>query len=152
MIAQQPEMSSSQPIETEQMVESGQHHFRLTLHGSLLELMFTEAMVWDYRVAEEGVRLRQQITQGKPVYLLVDGRNVRHVTLHARSYLAREGADGILAKAIVAGNPVLRMIGNFFLRLNKPPVPSSIFKTREEAVEWLSAQGCSDSCRGEMVD
>lgn len=41
---------------------------------------------------------------------------------------------------IVATNPVGRMVGNFFIRLTRPPYPTRLFSGRDEAAAWLLEQ------------
>ena len=45
--------------------------------------------------------------------------------------------------AVVVSNPVNRMIGSFFLRLNHPPFEMRLFESEAEACAWLSAESAS---------
>ena len=47
------------------------------------------------------------------------------------------GTKLFLAQAIIVDSPVSRLIGSFFLGLNKPPFPTKLFTSEADAVEWL---------------
>src|ERR1041385_6349998 len=56
------------------------------------------------------------------------------ISREAREFSAsKEVGKHAIAKAIVAGNFSHRLIGNFFLKINKPEHPISIFSSEEDA-------------------
>lgn len=77
-----------------------------------------------------------------PLPTLVLMRRIRKVEREARIYFARDPDTRRVSTrvALVAGTPVTRMIGNFFLGLNKPKLtPTRLFGTDDEALIWLHA-------------
>ena len=73
-----------------------------------------------------------------PTALLADIRSLRGVSLGVRTHMSSERAGRYLARvALVADNPLTRTIGNFFMRLNRPPFPVRIFDGEDEALRWL---------------
>ena len=73
-----------------------------------------------------------------PTALRADIRALRGVSLGVRTRMSSERAGRYLAKvALVADNPLTRTIGNFFMRLNRPPFPVRIFDGEDEALRWL---------------
>jgi hypothetical protein len=73
-----------------------------------------------------------------PTPLLADIRTLRGVSLGVRTHMSSERAGRYLARvALVADNPLTRTIGNFFMRLNRPPFPLRIFDGEGEALRWL---------------
>lgn len=70
-----------------------------------------------------------------PAVVFIDG--VKSITKEARDYLAEEGTTGLIAGALVMKSIYSTFIGNFFLKLTKPPFPSKIFTDVNEAVKWL---------------
>jgi hypothetical protein len=84
------------------------------------------------------VALCLQRNAGRRRPLLVDLRGVKSQTAEARSYLAgREGVQVSQAVGLLIGSPVSRVLGNFYLGLNKPSVPTRLFTSEEEAQAWL---------------
>ena len=69
---------------------------------------------------------------------LADIRKLKGITREAREYLSgKDAQETMSALAILIGSPVSRVIGNFFLGLNKPSFPTRLFTSEEEAVKWL---------------
>jgi hypothetical protein len=51
-----------------------------------------------------------------------------------------EYAQYTAALALCTSNLALRIMGNLFLKINKPAVATRLFETREEALTWLHKQ------------
>jgi hypothetical protein len=45
--------------------------------------------------------------------------------------------DDTLATALIVDSPVGRIIGNFFIGMNKPGIPVKIFDSEDKAIQWL---------------
>ena len=89
--------------------------------------------------AEENVRvIGSLLPSGRRPPLLVDSRQLKSMTREARAYYASaETASIVSALAIIIGSPATRIMGNFFLTLSKPPLPSRIFTAEAAALAWL---------------
>lgn len=73
-----------------------------------------------------------------PTPLLADIRRLRGVSLGVRTHMSSERAGRYLSRvALVADSPLTRTIGNFFMRLDRPPFPVRIFDGDDEALSWL---------------
>jgi hypothetical protein len=80
----------------------------------------------------------RRLAAGGRAKLLVDGSGCAGMSREARRFFAGEQAAAVIrAQAIVSRGAVGRMIGNFFLGLNKPPFPTRIFEDEAEARRWL---------------
>jgi hypothetical protein len=76
--------------------------------------------------------------QKRPV--LVDIRNIKSVDYKARAYYSGDEATKYLkAAALVIGNPVSRVIGNFYMGINKTVFPFRLFTKTEDAINWLKS-------------
>ena len=71
--------------------------------------------------------------------LFVDIRKCKSITHEARVQYARGDGDEkrLNACGILISSPVNRVIGNFFLRINKPVYPTKLFNSENEAIQWL---------------
>ncbi len=75
---------------------------------------------------------------GKKFPLLVDARGIRSMTREARSQFSLKGREsGVNAFAIVIDSSISKVVGNFFMGLNKPAVPARLFTDETEALKWL---------------
>ena len=87
---------------------------------------------------EENFAAVKQLNNGEPSPLLLDITKLKYMDREGRAYSARkETVSDIQALAILIGSSVGRMLGSFFLGLNKPPYPTKLFTDKDEAIEWL---------------
>ena len=86
--------------------------------------------------AIEAIQAMTELTGGRRTPLLVDPRGNRAVARSARRELA--GCDSLAsAVALIVGSPLSRMMGEFFLTVNKPRFPMRLFGDEGSAVTWL---------------
>lgn len=79
-----------------------------------------------------------KVSKGKKRPLFVDIRDIKSADRESREYTASEGVSSVLsAMALLIGSPISKVIGNFFLGLNKPKFPVKIFTSEAEAIRWL---------------
>lgn len=70
--------------------------------------------------------------------LLIDARGIRSMTREARNLFSLKGrSSGAKAFAIVIDSSISKVVGNFFMGLNKPEVPARLFTDEAEALKWL---------------
>jgi hypothetical protein len=70
--------------------------------------------------------------------LLVDARNVKSMTREARQHLSINGRETLINSfAILFKSPLSRVIGNFFMGINRPSVPARVFDNETLALQWL---------------
>ncbi|MEK7704047.1 MAG: STAS/SEC14 domain-containing protein [Myxococcota bacterium] len=78
------------------------------------------------------------LCEGKRRPLLVDTKTMKALAREARLYYAGDEAARVAtAVAIIVGTPVSRVLGNFYLGLSNPRLPSRLFSSDEEALNWL---------------
>lgn len=109
----------------------------LELQGDLLIGHYKKGIKINLDVAREIVKTRLEFTDYKPVVALAENLGVNSMDKQARDYLSNEGVEGVRAGAIVIGSPVGALIGNFYLSVSKPKIPSRMFTSREAALKWL---------------
>jgi len=81
------------------------------------------------------------LSGGPPAPVVVDIRAFTAVTASARKYAASaEHGAAIEAVALIVGSPVSRVIGNFWLGIDRPPYPARLFTDPEAAQRWLVAR------------
>ena len=70
--------------------------------------------------------------------LLVDARGVHSIDRAARRLLSGpRAAEVCSAVALVVGSPLSRVVGNFFVGLNRPRFPVRLFDDEQRARAWL---------------
>ena len=72
----------------------------------------------------------------KPI--VVDLTNIKTVSKESRDIYSSDEIGAIIsAAALIVGNPVSRIMGNFYVGINKTKMPVRIFTRRDEAKKWL---------------
>ena len=72
--------------------------------------------------------------------MLVELDNVKTVSKESRGvYSSEETSKYLSAAALLVGNPVSRIIGNFYLGINKTAMPVKMFTSSKEAIAWLKS-------------
>ena len=89
--------------------------------------------------AREVVSAHNSLTEGVKTPVLADLRNVTTgANRQARKYYTlEESCRSKLGMAMLVQSPVQRMLGNLFVKINKPPYPTRLFSDEEEALIWL---------------
>ena len=88
-------------------------------------------------VAKTCVEARLFFSKGKMRALLIDMRGIKSTTKPAREYMATIGATLVKACALITGSGFNRTLGNIFLTIDKPAVPTKLFTDEGKAREWL---------------
>jgi hypothetical protein len=126
------------------MIESSENTFRdsyMELHKKegILFCKFSDDLDVDLKIAKHCVEKRVSFSNKKSYPAIIDMKGVRSVTKEAREYMAEEGAQLLLAGALIVSSPVSRIIGNLFLKINKPKIPTMLFTDPEDAKKWISS-------------
>lgn len=88
--------------------------------------------------AQANVRAALSLAAGRKVPVIIDLREMKSVSKEARDwYAGDEPAKYALAQALLIGSPISKLIGNFFIGLNRTRFPTRLFTSETEAVAWL---------------
>jgi hypothetical protein len=113
-------------------------YIRLELEDDILVATYKKGNKITVEVARDIVQARVKFTENRSVGVLLCNQGVISFTKDARSYLSSpEGTRGIKAAAILTDTAATVMIGNFFIKVNQPPIPVKLFSNRVRAMEWL---------------
>lgn len=91
--------------------------------------------------ARENTEAVIRLSDGKNFPILVDLRQIKSISKEARDHFSMRGRKpNVTAIAMLVSSPVSKIIGNFFLGLNKPTVPTRMFTAEAEARKWIDKQ------------
>lgn len=92
----------------------------------------------DLEIAVHSTETKDKIRKGKNYPTLADCSALKKCTKESREFLSSEKAiKGANAIAIVVNSPVGAIMSNFFIQLNKPPLPTKLFRDKKTATKWL---------------
>jgi len=88
--------------------------------------------------AEMELSNAEKLAGGKKCLALIDLTHVKKVSKEARDLFSGEEGNRVVKRgSFCVASPVGRMIGNFFMGINKPMMPVKLFDTKDEALAWL---------------
>ncbi len=89
--------------------------------------------------AQENVAFLHQYARaiGKPVGVVVIMANMRSQDAEARRAYADVDPNLAYGAGLVVENALSRALGSFFIGLSRPMVPTKLFDSLENAIEWL---------------
>ena len=100
---------------------------------------FLDGATVDAADARENLAALGELGGGKRLPILVDLRGIRSQSAEARATLAGPEASRVsCAVALVVGDPVSRVLGNFYLGFNRPADPTRLFDDDRAARAWLA--------------
>ena len=107
----------------------------------IIHIRFNENPSHGIAEAKAIVEAHNQLAGGTPTCVLADIRAVKvGANREARKYyVSPESAEYKTAMAMLVSSPIQRMLGNIFLKLNRPPYPTRIFNQEPAALRWLTA-------------
>jgi hypothetical protein len=90
---------------------------------------------------KEQYKAQEELVKNDKYAVLVDGRNTVIMPPETRKFMAAHQPVNRKATALVSNNNLVTvLIGNFYLKVNKPKLQTRLFKQEEEAVKWLKKQ------------
>lgn len=82
-----------------------------------------------------------ELTNGNSYAVLVVSGHLSSITKGAREVVAsRQFVGKTIAKALLVESLGHRIVGNFYLTVNKPLITTRVFTDREVALHWLRSQ------------
>ena len=103
--------------------------------ASIVNVEWLPGAVVDLAAAQAATRAVRALSRG-PVPMLVDTRGMKEFDRSARAHFL-EDQSGAGAMALLASSAVSRMIANFFIGMQRQPMPVRMFTDRAAAVAWL---------------
>ena len=113
--------------------------FEVTLiEKGIIENVLMPSVIIDEKDVLELKEHNFQIAAGEPYALLVIPGHLTTITKEAKELLAQKDFVHItFAKALLIKSAGHKLVGNFYLKINKPHTNTKIFSDRLKALIWL---------------
>lgn len=108
------------------------------IEAGVVFFVYKENSSIDLSAAKQIVQDRIQFQKQTEYPVYCDIRGMKRADKAARDFLAQEGSSYTKVVAIVVDSPMTKIIGNFYLGLNKPTTPTKMFTDKQEALDYLS--------------
>jgi hypothetical protein len=114
---------------------------QIYLKNDILYLTYNEKSVIGIEEIKENLDARLKLQEAKKVLTFVDVREVWEYSPEARAIIGGDDFKAItIAMAVVVGYALpIKIIANFFMKINKPNYPTKLFKNEENAIKWLNS-------------
>lgn len=114
------------------------HFYEMWIENGIVIGVLRNDFILTEKDAMQLVRKRLEISGGNTMPILADITHSMGADSRAKQYLSRgDGIRQLSAGAFLAGNPVSKFMGNLFLSVNCPAIPSKLFTERRKAMQWL---------------
>ncbi|MFC1706874.1 hypothetical protein ACFL59_08650 [Planctomycetota bacterium] len=105
---------------------------------NIVLVLLKEGAEIDLEAAEVNHKATLELTGDRDFLILVDTRKAIGINREAREFFADPNVRrNTIAQAILIDSGISRVLGNFFIGLNKPAFPTRLFTAEREAVAWL---------------
>jgi endo-1,4-beta-mannosidase len=78
------------------------------------------------------------LTNDGPCYIIVFPGEGSISSHEARKYAATKKGKNIVAEAIVMNNLAIRLLANFYMKINRPEQKIKLFSNENAALEWIN--------------
>jgi hypothetical protein len=104
----------------------------------IIENIVKEGFTMEIKDIQELKALNKTLSGGLPYAVLVSFEHLADVSKEGKELIAsKEFAENTVAKALLVDNIGHRLIGNFYMTINKPHIKTKVFTNRELALDWL---------------
>lgn len=105
--------------------------------NGILIFEYKPNIILSLEVAQNIVADRIHFQNEKSFPVLCDVRGIVDTEKSGRDYLAQSGSVLTKAVALIVHQKVSSTISSFYLRINKPTVPTQLFTNQDEALAYL---------------
>ncbi len=106
--------------------------------GIIHEVFKPSLIILDIENAKKIVADRLKVSNGIIRPIFVDLVNAVSIDKQTRRYFAsRESVNLLSAGAVLVKNPITKLGGNLFFKIDRPPMPTKLFTNKVEALKWL---------------
>jgi hypothetical protein len=107
-------------------------------NDGIMEYSIRPNLTMNVSDARDIVDATNELGGGKKYPLLINAGNFSLVDTEVRYYASSPEANRFtIASAILVRNIAQKLMGNAYIKFNKPPTPTRLFTDEQEAVRWL---------------
>ena len=110
---------------------------KLSFKDGILYVEILEYADLDEKTLTEQFETRNKLIGDREFTVLVDARKNHNATREGREFMAKSDNPNRKALAIMTNNLAVKLIANFYIKINKPKTPTKLFNDIKEAEKWL---------------
>ncbi len=114
------------------------HSVIILRDDGILELYANDHHVYTIEDVKENVKVFGELTGNKKAPVLIIGGSFSSLDDQTREFMAtEESLKYSKAEAFLITSLAQKILINFYIKFNKPLVPTLVFTNKEDAIEWL---------------
>ncbi len=129
---------SEEKLSTKQIISNAVCKMDLKEGDIVYIYTFEDAEIEIPEIDELNINLKA-LTGDRPCYLVVFPGEGSISSHEARKYAASKKGKNIIAEAIVMNNLAIRLLANFYMRINRPEQKIKLFSNEKAALEWINS-------------
>ena len=112
---------------------------KIALHPSGIVICTVHKSIYmELEDSIENMNAITELSEGKKVPVIVDIQASKGASKACREYFASDEAAKVQSACVLlVSSPMSRLIGNFFIGLNKTKFPTRLFSDKDSAISWL---------------
>lgn len=115
-------------------------YFTMKISNGILHIKVKPDTFVELPMVQEVVAKQREITNGQPILVLLDISEAYGVAKEAREYTSGKSVEGLQkAMAMLINSLPIRLLANFFIKFDKPPAPTKMFNSYDQAINWLES-------------
>jgi hypothetical protein len=126
-------------LQEKDMIESAveNENIKVWIDGNIMFSVYKTESV-NVNQAHAMIQTRLALCAGKAYPFLADVSKLKSIDRAAREAFSHgEGIRLMPACALIVNSPVNKVLGNFFMAVNKPNIPTRLFTSIDDAKAWL---------------
>ncbi len=114
-------------------------HTQMLLHSNgIIEAVCSDNFVYEVEHLNENLECIIDWSKSERKLILNTVAPYTSISAEARKHIANSPhLESLIAEAFVIHSLAHRILGSFFIKIDKPKLPTKFFNKREEAIEWL---------------
>lgn len=114
------------------------YHSFMWISNGIIFSEYKPDLVINLRVAKDIINDRKTISESIMRPFFIDITDLLSIDTPARNYMASsEACEFLSAGAVYTNNKLLAFLGNAWILLDKPLIPSKVFTNKEAGLKWL---------------
>lgn len=106
--------------------------------NDIVHIIILDGIKMDYEDALDNFLVIRNLSESKKILKLIDARSNWTIKKKARDFIARKDVEKkTLARAVIRGSFLNKILLNFFILLSKPKAPTKIFDNYTDGYNWL---------------
>ncbi len=108
---------------------------------TIYHVMKEEIVIYDLDTAKQFLAERLSFAKGKDYAMIFDCTNIKSFNMEAQKFDASDEAlEGITFMAVIIKSKIQQLLGNIYMAMQKPKVPTKLFSNKEDCKKWIKKQ------------